>query len=238
MIDIHTHIIPSIDDGSKSVEETFELFKEAAEAGFTDIILTPHYINGYYETNTNIREYWVKSLQETLNKLEIPIRVFVGNEIYICENMDELISNNIVSPLNNSKYILFELPMNTNVAYLEKIIFRIINIDKIPILAHPERYSYVQKDISIIEKLRQQGVLFQANYGSIVGLYGDDTRKTLEKLLKKDLIDFVASDVHIKKSIYTVVDDAKKRLKKIIGNDKLEKLTTYNPQKIILNKDI
>ena len=238
MIDIHTHIIPSIDDGSKSVEETFELFKEAAEAGFTDIILTPHYINGYYETNTNIREYWVKSLQETLNKLEIPIRVFVGNEIYICENMDELISNNIVSPLNNSKYILFELPMNTNVAYLEKIIFRIINIDKIPILAHPERYSYVQKDISIIEKLRQQGVLFQAKYGSIVGLYGDDTRKTLEKLLKKDLIDFVASDVHIKKSIYTVVDDAKKRLKKIIGNDKLEKLTTYNPQKIILNKDI
>lgn len=238
MIDIHTHIIPTIDDGSKSVEETFELFKEAAEVGFSDIILTPHYIKGYYETNTNVRNYWVKSLQDTLDKLDVPINVHIGNEIYVCEDMDELIENNIVSTLNNSRYILFELPMNTNIAYLEKIIFRIISIDKIPILAHPERYSYIQKDLTLVEKLQKQGVLFQANYGSIIGLYGDNAKRTLEKLLKKDLINFIASDVHKPNSIYKTIEEAKKRLKKVISDEKLEELTFINPKKVINNENI
>ena len=108
MVDIHTHIIPNVDDGSKSIEDTFALFREAAEEGFSDIILTPHYIKGYYETDTNVREFWVKSIQETLDKLDIPVNVYVGNEIYVCENMDELICRNLVSCLNNSKYVLFE----------------------------------------------------------------------------------------------------------------------------------
>ena len=107
MIDIHTHIIPKIDDGSKSIEETFEIFKEAANEGFTDIILTPHYIRGYYETNTNIREFWTKSIQDTLKQLDIPVKVYVGNEVYVCEDIDELIFRNKVSCLNNSRYVLF-----------------------------------------------------------------------------------------------------------------------------------
>lgn len=235
MVDIHTHIIPEIDDGSKSVEQTFELFKEAVAVGMTDIILTPHYIKGYYETNTNIREYWVKSLQDTLNKLEIPINVYIGNEVYVCENMDELIDKNIVSCLNNSKYVLFELPMNSNIKYLDQIIFNIFNLDKVPIIAHPERYSYVQKNINIIKKLREQGVLFQSNYGSILNLYGESARKTLEKLLKEDLIDFLASDVHMPNSIYPLIKESKKRIKKIIGTEELNKLTTVNPRRILLN---
>ena len=118
MVDIHTHIIPKIDDGSKSVEESFEIFREAYKNGFTDIILTPHYIKEYYDTNTNIREFWVKSIQDTLDKLQIPIKVYVGNEIYVSEDMDKLIYNNQVSGLNNSRYVLFELPMNSDIKYL------------------------------------------------------------------------------------------------------------------------
>lgn len=238
MVDIHTHIIPNIDDGSKSVEETFEIFKEAVEEGFTDIILTPHYIKGYYETNTNVRKYWVKSIQDTLNKLEIPVNVYVGNEVYVCEDMDELIYRNIISCLNDSKYVLFELPMNSNIKYLDQIIFKIFNLDKIPIIAHPERYSYVQKNIDIIRKLREKGVLFQSNYGSILNLYGEGARKTLEKLLKEDLIDFLASDVHMPNSIYSIIGESKKKILKIIGPQKLKKLTTINPTKVILNQEI
>ena len=75
MIDLHTHIIPSVDDGSKSIEDTFELLKEAARVGFTNVILTPHYIKGYYETDTKIREYWVESITKVLEELKIPIKV-------------------------------------------------------------------------------------------------------------------------------------------------------------------
>ena len=238
MVDIHTHIIPNVDDGSKSIEDTFALFREAAEEGFSDIILTPHYIKGYYETDTNVREFWVKSIQETLDKLDIPVNVYVGNEIYVCENMDKLIFRNLVSCLNNSKYVLFELPMNSNITYLEEIIFKINNLDKIPIIAHPERYSYVQNNIEIVNNLHKRGVLFQSNYGSILGLYGEGAKKTIEKLLKNDCIDFIASDVHIPNSIYPLVKESKKKIKKIVGTQKLNELTTINPKRILYNEDI
>lgn len=235
MIDIHTHIIPKVDDGSKSVEETFELFKEAVNEGFTDIILTPHYIKEYYETNTNIREYWVKSIQDSLYQLDIPIKVYVGNEVYVCEDIDELIFRNKVSCLNNSRYIMFELPMNSNITYLEEVIFKITNLDKVPIIAHPERYSYVQKDIKLVQELHEKGVLFQSNYGSILGIYGEGAKKALEKLLKSNCIDFLASDVHFKNSIYPLIKESKKKIKKIIGTEELNKLTTINPRRILLN---
>lgn len=236
MVDIHTHIIPNVDDGSKSVEDTFTLFKEAEKAGFTDIILTPHYIKEYYETDTEIREFWVKSLQKTLDKLEIPINVYIGNEIYICEDMDKLIFENKVSCLNNSKYVLFELPINSNVKYLDQIIFRIFNLGKIPIIAHPERYSFIQNDIPYAKKLHEKGVLFQSNYGSILGLYGKEAQKTIEKLLRQDLISFMASDVHKPGTIYSAIEESKEKIEKIIGTQKLEKLTIINPKKIILDE--
>ena len=238
MIDIHSHIIPNIDDGAQSVKETFEIFREAQKKGFTDIILTPHYIKEYYVTNTYIRKFWVKSIQETLNKLQIPIKVYVGNEIYILEDMDKLIYEKQVSCLNDSKYVLFELPMNSEIKYLDEIIFKIFNIDKVPIIAHPERYSFVKKDISIVKRLRENGVLFQGNYGSMLELYGKDAKKTLEKLLKEDLITFMASDVHRPNSIYNTIDQALEKTKQIVGEKKLKELTTINPGKVILNETI
>ena len=238
MVDIHTHIIPNIDDGSKSVEDTFALFKEASNVGFTDIFLTPHYIRDYYEADTQMREDWIKKIKEELNKFNIPINIYIGNEIYICEDMDKLIYENKVSCLNNSRYVLFELPMNSNIKYLDEMIFKIFNLNKIPIIAHPERYSYFQKDISLVKVLSENGVLFQSNYGSILDVYGKSARKALEKMLKKNLISFIASDVHRPETIYNAVDKCKIKLKKIIGESGLEKLTITNPQKIIKDEMI
>lgn len=238
MLDIHTHIIPNIDDGAKSVEDAFEILKEAYRSGFTDIVLTPHYIKEYYQTDTKTREFWVEAIQDVLEKLQIPIKVYVGNEIYISEDIDKLLYNRHVSCLNNSKYVLFELPMYSEIKYLDDVIFKIFNMDKIPIIAHPERYCYVKKDISLVKKLHKKGVLFQANYGSILEFYGMDAKKTLEKLLKENLISFIASDVHRPKTIYSNIEQSKEKIKQIIGDNKLEELTTINPRKIILNEDI
>lgn len=236
MIDIHTHIIPNIDDGSKSVESSFEMFKEASKVGFTDIILTPHYIKDFNENSVNIREYWVKSLNDALKELKIPIKVYVGNEVYVCENLDELIYYKKASTLNNSRYVLFELPMNNTIMYLEQVIFKIFNLGMTPVLAHPERYSYIQKDISYAEKLHDKGVLFQSNYGSIVDIYGRQIKKTIIKLLKKDLVDFFASDVHKPDTIYPVVGESLTKIEEIVGKERLNEITTNNPKKIILNE--
>ena len=93
MIDFHTHIIPNIDDGSRSVEETFNLLKEAKEAGFEGIILTSHYIENYYETDAPERDVWVKAISDSLKSKGIETNLYIGNEIYISENIMNLLIN-------------------------------------------------------------------------------------------------------------------------------------------------
>ena len=154
----------------------------------------------------------------------------------MCENIDELIYYKKASTLNNSKYVLFELPMNDNIMYLDQVIFKIFNLDMIPVLAHPERYSYIQKDIEYAEKLHEKGVLFQSNYGSFVDIYGKQIKKTVIKLLKNNLIDFLGSDVHRPNTIYPVVEESLTIIEEIAGKQKLNELTITNPKKIILNE--
>ena len=140
MIDFHSHIIPNVDDGSKSVEETFELLKEAKEAGFSGVISTSHYIEGYYETNVNERSIWIKAISENLSKKQIELDLYLGNEIYITKNVLNLLKSNNIATINNSNYILFELPMNAKPMNMYDIIYDMLEYGLIPILAHPERY--------------------------------------------------------------------------------------------------
>ena len=175
MIDFHTHIIPNIDDGSRSVEETFNLIKEAKEAGFEGIILTSHYIENYYETNAPERDVWVNAISDSLKAKGIETNLYIGNEIYISENIMNLLIDGKASTINNTSYVLFEMPLNSEPMNLYDVIYSLQENKLVPVLAHPERYSFVQKEPELIYDLIQKGVLMQANYGSILGQYGEKT---------------------------------------------------------------
>ena len=112
MIDFHTHILPNVDDGSKSVEETFNLIKEAKSVGFDSIISTSHYIENYYEVGVEERSEWINALSEATKKEDIDVNLYLGNEIYIDEEIEDLLKKNIISSLNDTKYLLIELPMS------------------------------------------------------------------------------------------------------------------------------
>ena len=172
MIDFHTHILPNIDDGSRSIDETFNLIKEAKEVGFDGIILTSHYIENFYETDVPERDVWVKAISENLGAKGIDADLYLANEIYISENMMGLLEQQKASTINNSCYVLFELPMNEEPLNLYDVIYSLQENKLIPILAHPERYSFVQKEPELIYDLIEKGCLMQANYGSILGQYG------------------------------------------------------------------
>ena len=158
MIDFHTHILPQIDDGSKSVEETFKLLKEAENAGFKKIISTSHYIENYYEVDAIERKAWVDAFNQKTN-----LKLYLGNEIYITNNIIELLRQNKVTTINATKYLLFEMPLNINEPplNLNDFIYTVFNNKMIPILAHPERYLFVQKRPDLIYDLIQKGVLMQ-----------------------------------------------------------------------------
>lgn len=234
MIDFHSHILPNIDDGSFSEEETMEILEEAQKVGFTKIISTSHYIEEFYEADEEYRTDLINKLKT--DKLDI--KLFLGSEIYITDRLLNLLEEKQASTINNSKYVLFELPMNIKSIYTKKIIYRLIEKDYIPIIAHPERYSYVQENLEYVRELHDMGTLFQANYGSIIGMYGKKAEKTVKKLLKNNQIHFLGSDVHRSNQIYPKIPKIMKKLSKIISAEKIEELTTINPQKVLENAEI
>ena len=237
MIDIHSHIIPNVDDGARSVEETFNILKEAQEAGFTDVILTSHFLLNYYETNAQELIFWKEKLQEVLKKQGTKINLHSGMEIYITNQMEELLENKKILTLANSRYMLIELPLATNVKYFDYVVYYLEAKGIKPIIAHPERYKCVQKDPDIVEEYIEKGCLIQCNYGSIVNLYGREAEKTIKTIFKKNQVHFLGSDVHRENGTYLIILDAIKKIRKIIGENKINEITTINPKKILQNEE-
>ena len=238
MIDFHSHILPNVDDGSKSVEETFELLEEAKNAGFEGVISTSHYMEEYYEVNVAERKVWINALAENLYKKNIDLKLYLGNEIYFTENLINLLETGKATSINNSNYVLFEFSLNSKPMNMYDIIYDMLEYKLIPVLAHPERYSFVQKEPEIVYDLIQKGVLMQSNYGSILGRYGEKAELISRKLLENNMVHFLGSDVHKPNTIYPRIGEALDIIKEIVGREKLEELTTINPKLVLENRRI
>lgn len=238
MIDFHTHILPNIDDGSRSIEETFNLINEAKNVGFEAIVSTSHYIEEYYETNAPEREVWINAIYENLQAKNIDIKLYLGNEIYISENIIKLLEEGKASTINDTSYVLFEMPLNVEPMNLYDVIYEMMQYKLVPILAHPERYSFVQKEPELIYDLIEKGVLMQANYGSILGIYGEKSQMIVKKFLESNMIHFLGTDVHRQNTIYPKVPEALVEIKQIVGEEKLKEITTINPKLALQNKKI
>ena len=216
MTDIHSHILFDVDDGSKSIEESIELLKKLKEIGFNNIILTPHYIEGSeYSCKNSEKNERFKQLKEEISKQNIDINIYIGNEIFINNNIYELIKKAEIKTLNNTRNILVELPFHNQIVNLEDIIYELKIKGLTPIIAHPERYTYFQKNYKEVDRLREEGFLFQGNYASILGYYGKEAQKLLKYMLKKQYIDYLGTDIHRINKTY-VIDNFKKIEKQII----------------------
>ena len=225
MTDIHSHILFDVDDGSRTLDESIKLLKQMTKVGFKNVILTPHYIKGSeYNSKNEEKKDKLKYIQKRLQDENININVFLGNEIFINKEIAELINNDIIHTLNNTKYILVELPFHNQIVALEDIIYELKIKGYIPIIAHPERYTHFQKNYKEVDRLREEGFLFQANYASILGCYGKDSQKLLKYMLKKHYIDYLGTDIH-RLTNTNVIDNFKKIEKNII---KITKQDYYN----------
>lgn len=238
MIDFHTHILPNVDDGSKSIDDTYKMLEEAKNAGFDSIISTSHYMEEYYEVGVEERENLIKEISEELPKRNIDLKLYLGNEIYITDNIVNLLKEKKATTINGTKYVLFEFPLNTKPMNMFDFIYDMLGYRLIPILAHPERYSFIQDEPDIVYDLIETGALMQSNYGSILGIYGERAKIIVKKLFENDMVHFLGSDVHRANSVYTKVPAALEKIKEIIGDEKLEELTTINPELVLENKSI
>ncbi|KYH34271.1 tyrosine-protein phosphatase YwqE [Clostridium tepidiprofundi DSM 19306] len=196
MIDMHCHIIPGIDDGPKDIETSIEMLRIAERVGIKTIIATPHFYRNFYEIEY---EEVIKRTIEMNNIVHgkgINIKILPGQEVFLDKHTVDLYEEGIIGGLNNSRYLLVELPFDKPPKYVLDIIyeFRIRNV--VPVIAHPERYSYVIKKPSILNDFIEEGCLFQINAGSLLGKFGKNVYKTAKLLVNNEICDVIGSDAH------------------------------------------
>lgn len=239
MIDLHSHILPSIDDGASSMEESLELLEKAVFYGVTDLVLTPHFIVGSYDADNEKKILLLEELKQKVSERNLPISLYLGNEVFVENNLLELLETGKITTLHRSRYLLFEVPRLDLYQGIYDIIFFLQSKGIRPILAHPERYLIIQKDPNVALKLKEQGVLFQVNLGSFVGTYGKSVQDCALLLAKHRMIDFVSSDIHhIHHCHYKHIDEVKKILKKILTEDEVEHLFSLNAKKVLLDEEL
>ena len=195
-IDIHNHILPGIDDGAKTVEDSIDLIKGFGEFGVTDFICTPHIMENYYPNNPTTINSSLTLLKNGLmmNSLE-HVQIDVAAEHMIDSGFDKLMDDQNMMPLSKS-YLLIEMSYLQASINFDEAVNKIKEKGLFPILAHPERYLYLHNRPSEYERFKRNGVLLQLNLLSLGDYYGREVQKAAKSLLKNNLIDFAASDVH------------------------------------------
>ena len=199
-VDIHSHLLPAIDDGAKNIEESQFLISELRKIGFSQFITTPHVFSGVWD---NTKERIISNYKETLSffsEKSIDIRLNIAAEYLLNDHFLELLNRNEILTLKDN-YVLVEMSYINPPIQLYDIIFKIQVAGYIPVLAHPERYSFYHKSTDEYKKLKKSGCFFQLNLLSTVGYYGSEVMKTANFLLNEGMIDNVGSDVHHKQHI-------------------------------------
>lgn len=194
--DIHNHILPGIDDGAKTVAESMSLIQGMGAFGITNFICTPHIMENYYPNNHETIQNALSLVQNELKTNNLPhVRVQAAAEHMIDSGFESLLEKNEFMPLD-SNYILIEMSYLQPSINFDEAIQKIANKNLFPILAHPERYVFLQNNLDKYERIKNKGLLYQLNFLSLGNYYGKHVQKTAHTLLKLNMIDFIATDVH------------------------------------------
>lgn len=200
MLDMHAHILPGVDDGPKTMAESIELLKLAEAEGIEDIIATSHAYSPHYDVPKKLVLEKLAALREEVSKHDLKIRLHAGQEVRIQDNTVEQLEAGQALTLAGSKYVLLELPSSGIPAYTIQIIQGILNLNKVPIIAHPERNRAIAEKPSRLERLITHGALSQVTAGSLAGHFGKNVQKLSLKLVEANLVHTYGSDVHHKET--------------------------------------
>ena len=194
--DIHSHLIPGIDDGSPDMETTIMLLKKFIDLGYKKVITTPHIMSDFYKNTPEIILSGLDKVKAEIIKNKLDIEIEAAAEYNLEPEFEDLLEKNNLLTFGTDKYLLFELSFFDEPPRLNDVIWKMREKGLSPVLAHVERYAYWHKDYDKIEEMINRGVKLQVNIGSIIGAYGPEVKKVSEKLIEDQVIDFVGSDCH------------------------------------------
>ncbi len=227
MIDIHTHILPFLDDGSPSIERSLEMLEREAELGVTDVILTPHHRFDFKHGKKEIIETYNQFVQ-IANQKRIGVNLYLGQELLIDRRFKEFMASGELITLNDTKYVLIEFNLSAKQNFIDPV-YEFVRLGYKPIVAHFERYFY--SDLDLAYQIKDFGGLIQLNARSILGENTKQAKKLCKQLFKAGLVDFVASDVHHFRE--NLMADCYRFVGKKFGEEVADKVFIQNAQNII-----
>jgi len=240
MYDIHCHIIPGVDDGAYSLEESIEMLKVAVSGNTRGIVCTPH-----SNIPKSFQNYWDEKLEDSVNiliaeakKRNLPVEIYRGQEIFLSGNFLERIGNKELITINNSDYVLTEFSPFEKESSAYKKLALLISEGYKPIIAHPERYEFIIEQRDAVSNLKDLGCLIQINKGSLKGRFGEMVAHTAHRILSHRLADFVASDAHSPYRRTPFLMDVHEMISMEYSADYADYLLKFNPQSVLKNKNI
>lgn len=233
MIDLHCHILPGVDDGAATLADSVAMARAAVQDGVKGVVATPHGVQWAYagdETETKRR---VDELRAELALSGVELEIFSGLEVYLTPDTPELLERRRVLTLNDSRYLLVELPLQSVPPYAEQTLFQLQVAGIVPVIAHPERNAQIAEDPSFLARLVDRGMLAQVTAGSLTGVFGSATRAVAERMVADAVVHVIASDGHGTRGREPVLSVARRRAAELIGEEAAEAMVVGVPGDIL-----
>ena len=237
-VDIHCHILPGVDDGSQTPEETKAMLQKAWDEGIQIMVATPHYHNQRGKNDIELIKKQLLLTRKLAKEVHPKMQICLGMEIYYGEDVPELLKEGRVVSIRKSRYILVEFSPGDEFQYILNAVRKLQMSGHTVIIAHIERYNCLRKDISNVEYLREMGAYLQVNTGSITGSYGRSVKKFLREVLKAHLVQLVGTDAHGSERRTPKMQEAYKEVVKRCGEEYADQIFGQNAKKVLRNEEI
>ena len=233
LFDMHCHIVPGVDDGSKSLEESMAMLDLEYRGGVRNIILTPHFRYDMFEPSEELVQKQFLRLKEAASAAYPDLNLWLGCELHTSMDMVDCLRSGKRRTMAGSRYVLVEFSGGDEKLYVKERVQKLKLSGYYPIIAHVERYRAVREDLDLIAELRGMGAFMQVNADTISGKDGFLIKRFAKKLLREELLDFVGSDGHGSKSRTPDIAKAYAQVVKVKGESYANRIFVTNPSKIV-----
>lgn len=236
-IDLHNHILPGIDDGPRTMDEAVQLARDLVNAGYSTVVATPHAFEGQPAPQVILER--LEELQDELDAAEINLKLLPGSEQHIGPGLLELLEEGQILTLNNTNYLLLELPMLQPLpVYTEQLLFDLSLKGYHPVIPHPERVIALNRNHELLYRLNQAGALYQVTWAALPGLLGSTAQQTVQTMITAKLAHLFATDAHHPTTRLLSVDEASALYEELVGPGSAELMLTTRPGLLLDNQTL
>lgn len=235
LIDLHSHILPGVDDGAQTLEDSLSIARMAVEDGIEVMAATPHFMPGLYDNQSDDIRRRVAQLNQVLAEASIPLTVVTGSDAHIRPDFLSCLQSGLILSLHDTRYVLFEPPHHVLPQRLEDLLFNILVSGFVPILTHPERLKWIEQNYSLVQRLAAEGVWMQITAGSLTGRFGKRPQYWAQRMLSEGLVSVLATDAHNVRSRPPLLSEGFQAAVSEVGLDEATHLVVTRPAGVLNN---